>query len=188
MVFKMKKKNLIKFAFFILLGVLFFNSLTVFALDYIDYNGSISALSSGYAITRWPTGPGTTFPGEPVTVRAVTTNLAATEVRIRWIRPDGSIAKNELHALTNVGNVYDSAPVIEAEDTFTIDMLNIGENGWGVQAIFLYSDGPIGGPSSEPFLSIKAISWHAVPEIPFGTISTIVTMLAAYGYFFLRRK
>jgi hypothetical protein len=183
-----EKRNLAKFTLLVLVFVLFLNILTVFALDYKDYTGSISALSSGYAITRWPTGSGDTYPGQEVVVRAVTTDLDAVDVRIRWIRPDGSIAKNEIHGLVDIGNEYDGADVIEAEDSLIIDMLDIDGQSWGVQAIFLYSDGPVGGPDADPFLSIKAISYHSTPEIPFGTITTIATMLAASGFFILKRK
>ena len=167
-----------------LLGLIIINVGIAYAIDYNDYNGSISALSSGYAITRWPTGSGDVFVGTNVSVRAVTTNLTATHVRFRWIRPNGSIAKNVVLPLNDEGNNYDGALVIEAWDWFIIDAPDIGETSWGVQAIFLYSGTNPRGPTNEPFIKIKAISYHAaIPEVPYGVITSLVIMFGALGIF-----
>ena len=155
-----------------------------YAIDYDDYTGSINALSSGYAITRWPTGSGDVFVGTNVSVRAVTTNLTATHVRIRWIRPNGSIAKNVLIPLEDKGNNYSDAPVIEGWDWYILDAPDIGDTSWGVQAIFLFSGKNPGGPTNEPFIAIKAISYHAaIPEVPYGVITSLVVMFGAFGVF-----
>jgi len=145
--------------------------------------GSLNALNSGYAITRWPWSDGEIYPGQDATVRACTTeppHPEATHVVFRWIRPNGSYWDVGPVALTLSDDTWDGKPIWDAYDTETIDMLG----DWGVQALFCDSHGKLKGPSTPyQIVGIKAISWHAVPELPLGTIASLLGMLGGMCVF-----
>jgi len=174
------------FGIFVLLSVL--NSGLAFADELKgSTGGSLNALNSGYAITRWPWDGGEIYPGESATVRAATTqppHPEATHVVFRWNRPDGSQFDVGPKPLTLSGDTWDGKPIWNAYDTQTIDM--VGD--WGVQALFQDAEEKLMGPN-DPYetVAIKAISWHAVPEVPFGTIATMLCMLGALGVFAIMR-
>ena len=152
-----------------------------------EIKGSINALDSGYAITRWPWDGGDIFPGTTVQVRACTTeppHPEATEVVFRWNRPDGSHYDVGPKPLTLSGDTWDGKPIWDAYDTQTLFM--IGD--WGVQALFCDEDGKLQGPNPYPIENIKAISYHAIPEVPFGTIATILSMLGALSVFAIVKR
>jgi len=151
------------------------------------YGGSLNALDSGYAITRWPPGGGDILPGQDATVRACMTEPpwpTAVKVVFRWNRPDGSSFDVGPKDLTLSGDTWDGLPVWDASDTQTIDM--IGD--WGVQALFLNEEGKLQGPNPYPIVKIKAISWHVIPEVPLGTIAAIISMFGALSVLAVRAK
>jgi len=97
----------------------------------------------------------------------------------RWNQPDGSHYDRGPYDLTLSGDTWDGKPIWDADDTQTLSDLG----NWGVQALFTDEDGRLQGPNPYPIVKIKAISYHVTPEVPFGTIATILTMLGALGVF-----
>jgi hypothetical protein len=151
------------------------------------YGGSLNALSTGYAITRWPPGGGDLMPGQDATVRACTTEPpwpTATQVVFRWNGPDGSSFDVGPIDLTLSGDTWDGLPIYDAYDTQTLDLMG----DWGVQALFIDEDGKLQGPNPYPIVKIKAISWHVIPEVPLGTIAAIISMFVALSVFARRVK
>jgi len=149
--------------------------------------GSLNALTSGYAITRWPWNGGELFPGDNATVRACTTeppHPEATRVVFRWHRPNGSYWDEGPKNLTLSGDTWDGKPIWDAYDTQTLDMMG----DWGVQALFINEEGKLQGPNPYPIVKIKAISYHVIPEVPFGTIVTLLCMFGALGIFFIVKR
>jgi hypothetical protein len=49
--------------------------------------------------------------------------------------------------------------------------------------LFLDDQGNLQGPKPDPIAKIRAISWHVVPEVPLGTVATILSMLGALSVF-----
>ena len=141
--------------------------------------GSLNALTSGYAISRWPWDGGDVLPGESVTVRACTTEPEATQVVFRWNAPDGSHFDVGPKDLTLSSDTWDGNPIWDAYDTQTLAMLG----NWGVQALFLDEEGKLQGPNPYPIVNIKAISYHVVPEVPFGTTAALLSMIGALCVF-----
>jgi len=171
-----------------LLSVLIAWSGLAYAEELYPTVGSLNALNSGYAITRWPWDGGVILVGDDAQVRACTTDPPypeAIEVVFRWIRPDGSWWDTDPKPLTFSGDTWKGNDIYDAYNTTTIDMLG----DWGVQALFLDEDGNLKGPT-DPYeiVNIKAISWHAVPEVPFGTIATLLCMFGALGVFTIKKK
>lgn len=147
--------------------------------------GSLNALNSGYAITRWPWNGGEVYPGENATVRACTTQYPnATQVVFRWNRPNGSYWDVGPINLTLSGDTWDGNPIWDAYDTQTLYLLG----DWGVQALFLDEEGNLQGSNPYLIVKIKAISWHVVPEVPFGTIVSLLSMLGALGVFVVVKR
>ena len=172
-------------------GILIVCSGLVYADELKGTVGSLNALNSGYAITRWPWDGGEILVGADATVRACTTQPPypqATRVVFRWNRPDGSSFDIGPKTLTLSGDTWDGKPIYDAYDTQTIDMLSTSTENWGVQALFLDAEGDLQGPNPYPIVNIKAISWHAVPEVPFGTIATLLCMLGALSVFAIKKK
>lgn len=176
-------------AVFLLLGVLLMNSGLVCANELSGLKGSINALNTGYAIIRWPPGNGTFLVGKNLTVRACTTkypnNPNATHVVFRWHFPNDSSFDTDPKPLVLSGDTWKGNPIYDANDTQTLSLLGY----YGVQTLFLNGTRDLQGPNN-PYLidDIRAISAHAVPEVPFGTIATILVMLAALGAFALKNK
>jgi len=170
------------------LGIFTLCSGLVYADELYPTQGSLSALGSGYAITRWPWDGGEIFIGENATVRACTTDPPypeATSVAFRWIRPNGSILiLTDPEPLTDSGDTWKGKDVYDAYDNRTIDVYG----DWGVQALFCGPDGKPLPISPSPTVAIKAISWHAIPEVPLGTIAIILGMLAALSVFAIKKK
>jgi len=149
--------------------------------------GSLNALNSGYAITRWPWDGGELFPGDNATVRAATTeppHPEATQVVFRWNQPDGSHYDVGPKALTLSGDTWDGKPIWDAYDTQTLVMMG----DWGVQALFLDEEGYLQGPNPYPIVQIRAISHHVIPEVPLGTIVSLLGMLGALGVFAIVKR
>ncbi len=172
-----------------LLSLLALSSTLVYAAELKGtIPGSINALDSGYAITRWPYTDGEIMIGMDAQVRALTTHPPhpeATQVVFRWIRPDNStLPYLGPVPLTLSGDTWDGLPVWDAYETRTIDMLGP----WGVQALFADSEGNTLPLSPLPTVSIRAISWHAVPEVPLGTIASLLGMFGGILVFAVFRK
>jgi len=168
--------------------LLVLNSGLVFAAELKgDTGGSLNALNSGYAITRWPWDSGDVFPGESATVRACTTeppHPEATQVVFRWNQPDGTHYDVGPKPLTFSGDTWGGLDIWDAYDTQTIDMMG----DWGVQALFLNGTGHLQGPNPYEIVAIRAISYHAIPEVPFGTIVATVAMIGALGIFIIVKR
>jgi len=149
--------------------------------------GSINALNTGYAITRWPWSGGDVFLYTEATVRACTTEPPypeATQVVFRWHRPDGSHWDVGPIPLTLSGDTWGGKPIWDAYDTQTLDMMG----NWGVQALFIDEEGRLQGPNPYPIVKIKAISWHVIPDVPLGTIAAILSMFGALGVFAIVKR
>ena len=169
----------------LLLGVLVLYSGIAYAEELKGTVGSLNALNSGYAITRWPPSNGTVLVGENLTVRACTTETIATVVVFRWHLPNGSSFDTIEKPLVDLGDTWNSAPIYEANDTQTLSLLG----DYGVQALFLNDTRDLQGPNNPYEINnIRAISGHAIPEVPLGTIATILVMLGALGAFALKSK
>lgn len=144
------------------------------------------ALNSGYAVTTNYHGVDVQL-GTPVTARAGTTEYPnVTSVRFRWIPPVGD------EILTDAVNLTPSDPseywngelIYDAFNTTTIDVL--GE--WGVQALFYDSAEPPNLMHETGIKKIRATSFFAVPQVPFGTIAIVLTMLGGLSVFALKKK
>ena len=186
----------LRFSFAMVLLLLTVCSGLVYAEELSPTKGSLNALDSGYAITRWPWSGGEVFFGEEATVRACTIipppsegGSGPTHVVFRWIRPNGSSWDTDPKPLTLSDDTWKGEDIYDANDTQTIDQLSTPTEDWGVQALFLGEDGNLKGPH-DPYetVAIKAISWHAVPEVPFGTIATLLCMFGALGVFAIKKK
>ncbi len=158
-----------------------------YAIDLKTQVGSINALGTGYAITRWPVSSGDIPLGSTVTVRAYTLNNPLTtdtkQVEFTWIEPDGTRHSTGKQDLAPSTDTWGLSPTWFAEDSFVIDV----EGSWGVQAEFYYKDG---SQAAHPLTEIRAISWHpsVIPEVPLGTLLVSVAMLGAFGIYYWKRK
>lgn len=153
--------------------------------------GSINALNTGYAITRWPYTDGDIYVGQDATVRACTTippppdGSGPTQVVFRWHRPDDSYFDIGPIDLALSDDTWEGKPIYDAYDTQTLNILD----SWGVQALFLGEGGTLQGPEAPyDIVKIKAISWHVLPEVPLGAIVTVLSMAGALSVFAIRKK
>lgn len=169
-----------------LLGLLLINGGLAYAEELKGTVGSINALNTGYAITRWPPSGGIFLVGENLTVRACTTEYPeALTVVFRWHFPNGSSFDSDPKPLVPSGDTWKDNPIWDAYDTRTLCL--VGD--YGVQALFLNTDRDLQGPNNPYIITdIRAISGHAVPEIPLGTIAAIVGMIGALGVFAIKKK
>ena len=143
----------------------------------------MNSLNSGYAITRWPWDGGDIPVGEDATVRACTTNASVNYVTFLWKFDDELITSiTKPITLSDPEDTWDGKKIYDAYDTQT---LNIIGDQWGVQAIFHTDEHDYMPPDK---VAIRAISWHVTPEVPFGTIATMIIMLGALGVFAITRK
>ena len=180
----MKKAYSLGLIFIVALLISIEAAYAVYPPELYPMNGSINALDSGYAITRWPYTDGDVIIFTTVGVRAYTTDMACSAVIFKWIRPDGSIAHEVQVPLNPTTDTWKGAALKVAEDSEEIDMGSIGDSNWGVQAKFV-------GCSGRPEINIRAISYHpnVIPEVPLGTLASAATMLVALsGYFAIRRR
>ena len=178
---RMKAKAIVAFGILVLFAL--GNGLVYAAELKGSTGGSLNALNSGYAITRWPWDGGEVLPGDDATVRACTTKTEAVEVVFRWHRPDGSSFDVGPVPLTLSSDTWDGQPIYDASDTQTLYM--VGD--WGVQALFLDEEGKLQGPNPYPIIKIKATSWHVIPELPLGTILALAACFSAAAVLKARR-
>ena len=153
-------------------------------------NAPWSTLGTGYAITSNYHGVDVP-PGNPVTVTAGTLDSNVVRITFRWHEPpDGNgpvrweviklIFKNGTFEQWNNGT---TAEIRYANDTQTPDVLG----DWGVQAFFRDSTGKDRAGLTN-VISIKATSFNAVPEVPFGTLAILTAMFGAIAIFAIKRK
>lgn len=147
-----------------------------------ETGGNLNSLNSGYAITRWPWTGGDIYVGQDATVRACTVDSDVNEVTF-LLKFDDEVIYEVRKSITpsDPDDTWDGDSIYDAYDTQT---LNIFGDEWGVQAIFHSPDADNMPPDK---VAIRAISWNAIPEVPFGTIATIITMLGALGVFTIFR-
>lgn len=140
------------------------------------------ALNSGYGVTTdWS---GELVPaGSPINATAYTTDLSVTQVEFIWKDPD----KNpvwDVNVTVQPDGTYQSLQVLWANNTQTIYQ-PLGD--WGIQALFYDEYGDIRGQDSG-IVAIRATSFEAVPEVPFGTIATILAFFGALALYVTRWK
>jgi len=153
-----------------------------------DWSGT--PINSGYAVTTDKHGMEVPL-GTPVTAWAGTTDLSITEVKFRWLYPNGS--EFDIVSVywddpdhTSVDE-WEGQPVRQFNNTIIPNV--VGD--WGVQAIFYNSTGGPGrGPvPTQPYkVAIRARSFFAIPEVAIGTIAILISMFGALGFFAVRKK
>jgi len=146
-----------------------------------------SALSSGYAVTTDYHGVEEGAPlGATVHAKAGTTNFHIVSVEFRWLPPPESGEEPEVHLVTEHLEETDPdfGPILVFRDSYA--PLIVGD--WGVQAIFHNETGDKEGGPTGTFFKIRATSFFAVPEIPLGTLTVTLSMLAALTVFTLKRR
>jgi len=149
-----------------------------------------TTLGTGYAITSNVHGMDI-LPYTPVTVTAGTLDSNVVQVTFRWHRPAGSVlppipdVTKPVYTNTTMGQWNNGtwALIRYANDTKIPD--EIGD--WGVQAFFRGPDGKSRANLTD-VVKIKATSFNAVPEIPFGTIAAAAAMFIAFGLFIIKKK
>ena len=169
----------------IVLIVAFFASLLIPISAVRAYDWSGTSINSGYAVTTdWH---GEEVPiGTSVTARAGTTNLDIVEVKFRWLRPGGMEAWPPIPVTAYTQELWNGQTVRVFINAQTPNELG----DWGVQAVFYDSDGNGIGPTpGQPDkIAIRATSFNAVPEVPFGTIAVLIAMFGALGIFAIKKK
>ena len=184
-------------------------AITMFILALILYTtvvqaGPWSALGSGYAVTTDYQGM-LVFVPENVTATAGTTEHPeangdlggrvpqfpdVTQVRFRWMPPNGSGVPEWLTGLITLedsgenytdkdGEFWD---IYTANDTQTIEV--IGD--WGVQAWFYDENGTLRNQTG--IEKIRATSFEAIPDVPYGTIAAFLAMFGALTIFAIKKK
>jgi len=152
-----------------------------------------SAITSGYAVTtNWH---GEDVPlGQLVTATAGTTDPSVKSVEFRWLYPNGTEAWNvrNFTLLTSpypppnvpqeVINYQNSSTIWYTQNAQTPD--EVGN--WTVQTIF-HDTGRIRGQYSD-IVRIRATSFFAIPEVPFGTVAILLSTFAVLGVYLIKRK
>ena len=156
-----------RFLFLVLLPLLLMASLAQAGADFP------SSLNSGYGVTTdWH---GELVPaGSPVNATAYTTDLNVTKVEFIWKYPNETVFEN-VTVPVQLDGKYNDDDVLWANNTQTISA-PLGD--WGVQALFYDKYGNIRGQDSG-IVAIRATSFEAVPEVPIGTIATILAFFGA---------
>ena len=153
-------------------------------------NAPWSTLGTGYAITSNYHGVDIP-PGTPVTITAGTLDSNVVKITFRWHEPpDGNgpvrwevTVPIFTNGTTGQWNNGTTSEIRYAQATQTPDVLG----DWGVQAFFRDSTGK-DRVGLEDVIKIKATSFNAVPEVPFGTLAILVAMFGAIAIFAVRKK
>ena len=153
-------------------------------------NAPWSTLGTGYAITSNYHGVDIP-PGTPVTITAGTLDSNVVKITFRWHEPpDGNgpvrwevTVPIFTNCTTGQWNNGTPAEIRYAQDTQTPDVLG----DWGVQAFFRDSTGKDKAGLTN-VIKIKATSFNAVPEVPFGTLAILTAMFGAIAIFAMKRK
>lgn len=140
------------------------------------------ALNSGYGVTTdWH---GEYVPaGSLVNATAYTTDLDVTQVEFIWKDPNETVVY-DVNVTVKEDGWYKGNRVLWANNTQTISA-PLGD--WGVQALFYNEWGHIRGQDSQ-IVAIRATSFEAVPEVPFGTIAAILAFFGALALYVTRWK
>lgn len=181
--------------------------LVVVQVSAIDW--SKTSLSSGYAVTTDYHGVPEVPIGTDVTATAGTTEHPSvnrvpqfpnvTKVRFRWIPPSGS-GLSEIYSpplgdlamsLWNSGEEYEDKDgnlwyIYIGEDTQTIPETIDAVGDWGVQAWFYDDAGKLRNQTG--IEKIRATSFNAVPEVPFGTLAITTAMFGALILFTIKGR
>lgn len=161
------------------------------------------AISSGYAVTtNWH---GQDVPlGEDVFAVAGTTDIEVQKVEFIWLDPGGMVRNQntvDVFGPYTTPSVPAGVPqeisdwayenpgvtIWYANDTYT-DPDIIGD--WAVKAHFHDPTDPVKslkGKNSDT-IAIRATSFNVIPEVPFGTITILLSMFGTLGAFILKRK
>lgn len=153
-------------------------------------NAPWSTLGTGYAITSNYHGVNI-IPGTPVTITAGTLDSNVVKITFKWHEPpDGNgpvrwevTVPIFTNGTTGQWNNGTPAEIRYAQDTQTPDVLG----DWGVQAFFRDSTGK-DRADLEDVIKIKATSFNAVPEVPFGTLAILTAMFGAIAIFAIKKK
>lgn len=169
-----------------LMLVLMLTSISLFVSVAIVY-APWSTLGTGYAITSNYHGIEVP-PGTPITVTAGTLDSNVVKITFRWHMPNDTVRWEVTvpiftNGTTGEWNDGTTALIRYAQDTQIPDV--IGD--WGVQAFFQDSTGK-DRAGLKDVIKIKATSFNAVPEVPFGTIAIFIVMLGALSVFALKKK
>lgn len=169
----------------IVLIATFFVSLLIPTSLVHAYDWSGTSIDSGYAVTTdWH---GVEVPlGTLVTARAGTTNLDVVEVKFRWLKPDKTEAWPPFLVTAYTEELWNGQTVRVFINAQTPDELG----DWGVQAVFYDGDGTGVGPIPDQpdKIAIRATSFFAVPEVPFGTIIIALSMFGTLSAFILKKR
>lgn len=153
-------------------------------------NAPWSTLGTGYAITSNYHGVDI-LPGTPVTITAGTLDSNVVKITFRWHEPpDGNgpvrwevTVPIFTNGTTGQWNNGTTAEIRYAQNTQTPDVLG----DWGVQAFFRDSTGKDRADLTN-VINIKATSFNAVPEVPFGTLAILTAMFGAIAIFAIKKK
>lgn len=163
-----------------------------------------SAISSGYAVTTDWHGKDTPI-WELVTATAGTTDMNVDKVEFRWLDSDGNVRESQevlVMGPYKTPAVPDDVPqeiidwaddhpgvdILYAQATHTDTPREVGD--WAVQTNFIDTDEnpkSLRGRNSD-IIAIRATSFNAVPEVPFGTIAILLSMFGALGIFAMKRR
>ena len=148
-----------------------------------------STLGTGYAVTSDYHGIDVWI-GNPVNVTAGTLDTSLSQVTFKWNAPNGTegvwidtftpLVTNTSKGTWNNGT---EAIINYAWSVHTPDSLG----DWGVKVLFQGPDGKT-KENADEVVKIKATSFNAVPEVPFGTLAIIAIMFGALGLFALKKK
>lgn len=189
----------------VVVGILLVSLLLLAGVNLAD--ASWNALSSGYAVTtNWH---GIDVPiGQSVTATAGTTDSEVRFVEFRWMYPNQSLFTSVRidvsgplitptvppgsisHEITDWANQHDGSDPNYPRITYwyaqNIQILT--EPGdWGVQAKF-YMRAHDAFSVPPDTIKIRATSFNAVPEVPFGTVAILLSWIGVLAVFALRKK
>ena len=145
------------------------------------------AAPSGYSVTTDAHGD-ILLPGNEVIAYAATTDPNVKYIVITWLKPD----ETEMTEWREVFSYDGGDGSVSTPPDWTggtpvwwvqseARTLNIPdpERNWAVKAYFLdHNEEPVIPPKDDK-ISVRATSIHVVPELPFGTMTAVVSMLAA---------
>ena len=109
-----------------------------------------------------------------------------THVIFVWKADESVIYTTGKIAITSSSDTWGSAQIYDAYNTQVLSV----SGSWGCQAFF-YDDwnAPFDAPLSSGKVAIRAISFHpnVIPEIPYGTIASLLIMLGTFFMFYVKR-
>jgi len=149
----------------------------------------LSTLGTGYAVTSDYHGIDVMI-GSPVNATALTLDSTINRITFKWNAPNGTegvwIDVWDLPLLTDGMGTWNNGTMATIRYAYSIhNPDSVGD--WGVKVLF---QGP-NGKTKEGFdevVQIKATSFNAVPEVPFGTVAILMAMLGALGVFAIKKR